>query len=135
MMELAQMPEVFDPDPFDIVPPTQLADRALVVGTDRSSSQGQLTGAQNDAEEFYSWVTDPAGGSVASANALLLRGSDFTVAAVPDAERLDKVQMQGQIDKFFISVGNAANANGAADKGTKAGRRLWLFFSGAWLCA
>ena len=103
-----------------------LADRALVVGINRYPKIGELTGAQNDAEEFYSWVIDPAGGGVAKANALLLLSKDFTVAADPDDERPDKLL----VERFFTGVDNAANANNIAGDGLRAGRRLWLFFSG-----
>jgi hypothetical protein len=103
-----------------------LADRALVVGINRYPKIGPLSGAQNDAEAFYEWVTDPAGGRVTKANALLLRSTDFAVAPDPDDERPDKVV----IEKFFTGIDNAANANNLEGEGLKAGKRLWLFFSG-----
>ncbi len=104
-----------------------LADRALVVGINRYPKIGELLGAQNDADDFYAWVTDPAGGGVAPANALLLRSVDFQPPpADPDDERPDKVL----IEKFFTGIDNAANANNLAGQGLKAGNRLWLFFSG-----
>jgi hypothetical protein len=103
-----------------------LADRALVVGINRYPKIGELTGAQNDAEDFYQWVTDPAGGGVAQKNALLLRSSDYDAAADPDEERPDKVL----VEKFFTNLDNAANANNVEGQGLKAGNRLWLFFSG-----
>jgi hypothetical protein len=103
-----------------------LADRALVVGINRYPKISELSGAQNDAEEFYNWVTDPAGGGVASKNALLLRSSDFAPSTDPDEDRPDKVL----VEKFFTNLDNSANANNAEGQGLKAGNRLWLFFSG-----
>jgi hypothetical protein len=102
-----------------------LADRALVVGINRYPNIRTLTGAQNDAEEFYNWVIDPAGGGVAKENALLLC-SPSAAAADPDDELPDKVL----VEKFFTRVDNEANANNQAGNGLRAGDRLWLFFSG-----
>jgi hypothetical protein len=102
-----------------------LADRALVVGINRYPKISGLTGAQNDAEEFYNWVTDPAGGGVLKENALLLC-SPPAAAPDPDDELPDKVL----VEKFFTRVDNAANANNQTGDGLKAGSRLWLFFSG-----
>jgi hypothetical protein len=103
-----------------------LADRALVVGINRYPKIGELSGAQNDADDFYKWVTDPAGGGVDRANALLLRSADFAAPPDPDDERPDKVL----VEKFFTGIDNAANANNLSGEGLKAGNRLWLFFSG-----
>jgi uncharacterized caspase-like protein len=103
-----------------------LADRALVVGINRYPKIGQLSGAQNDADAFYEWVTDPAGGSVAKANALRLRSADFAAPPDPDNEQPDKVL----VEKFFTGIDNSANANNLEGLGLKAGNRLWLFFSG-----
>jgi len=105
-----------------------LADHALVVGINRYPKIGALTGAQNDAEDFYQWVTDPAGGAVDKTNALLLLSSNFDAAADPDEERPDKVL----VERFFTKIDNSANANNAEGEGhgLKAGKRLWLFFSG-----
>jgi hypothetical protein len=102
-----------------------LLDYALVVGIDRYPRMRALTGAQRDAEDFYNWVIDPAGGGVAQKNALLLL-SPVAAAANPDDELPDKAQ----VEKFFTRIDNDANANNLAGDGLRAGRRLWLFFSG-----
>jgi hypothetical protein len=102
-----------------------LADHALVVGINRYPKIRTLTGAQKDAEDFYNWVIDPVGGGVAKEHALLLC-SPAAAAADPDDELPDKVL----VEKFFTRIDNAANANNQAGEGLRAGRRLWLFFSG-----
>jgi uncharacterized caspase-like protein len=104
------------------------ADRALVVGINRYPGISALSGAENDADEFYKWVTDPAGGAVDKTHALLLRSSDFEVPANPDKDRPAKEQ----IEEFFTDIDNSAEANNAAPGGLglRAGKRLWLFFSG-----
>jgi len=99
-----------------------LADRALVVGINRYQGITNLSGAENDAQDFFDWVTSPTGGGVDRGKALLIRSSDFPAAASVDDERPAKEQ----IERFFTDVDNSANANPEL----KAGNRLWLFFSG-----
>lgn len=101
-----------------------LADRALVVGIDRYPAISALSGAENDAKAFHTWVT--SSGQVESRNTLLLTSSAFTAAANADDERPAKEQ----IERFFTDIDNAAEANNQAGLGHQAGRRLWMFFSG-----
>ena len=105
-----------------------LLDYALVVGINRYPKIKKLTGAQTDAEEFYNWVTDPAGGGVAKTNALLLRSSDFDPPPDPDDERPDKVL----VEEFFTRHRQCRRGQQCvAGDGLQApGARLWLFFSG-----
>lgn len=104
-----------------------LADRALVVGINRYPGISVLSGAENDAEDFCSWVTDPGGGGVAPTLARLIRSADFSP---PAASALDARPVKEEIEKFFSEVNNAAIANNDANLGLKAGKRLWLYFSG-----
>jgi hypothetical protein len=103
-----------------------LADRALVVGINRYPGISILSGAENDAREFHKWVTNPIGGAVDPARALLILGSTFNPRAGVD----DAQPTKEQIETFFTDVDNTAEANNDAEIGSKAGKRLWLFFSG-----
>src|SRR5262249_13210777 len=87
-----------------------------------------LSGAENDAKDFYDWVTDPAGGRVRPPEALLIRSSDFPSPSGPDFARPAKEQ----IEQFFTDIDNCADTNNAdgSGAGLRAGKRLWLFFSG-----
>ena len=105
-----------------------LADRALVVGINRYPGITNLTGPENDANDFFAWVTHPDGGGVDPKNAKLLRSSDFPPAALARDEK----PAQEQINDFFTDIDEAAiaNNNEGTGSGLRAGRRLWLFFAG-----
>src|SRR5712671_335210 len=105
-----------------------LADRALVVGINRYPGISLLTGAENDAQDFYDWVTDPAGAGVNKVNALLILSSNFPSPPGADLAKPAKEQ----IETFFTDIDNCADANNAdgSGAGLRAGKRLWLFFSG-----
>jgi hypothetical protein len=102
-----------------------LQDRALVVGIDRYPAIGSLKGAEADARDFYSWVTDPAGGGVAPAMAQLVLSRAGLSQRARDAE-----PARHQVEQFFTGVDEAANENNEQNLGLKAGGRLWLFLSG-----
>ncbi len=103
-----------------------LADRALVVGINHYPGISALSGAENDAQDFYDWVTNPVGGGVDRANALLILSSNYPVLANVDYALPGK----REIELFFTGVRNSAVANNAARLGNKSGKRLWMFFSG-----
>lgn len=104
-----------------------LADRALVVGINNYPGISVLSGAENDAKAFYDWVIDPAGGNVVEPGmAVRILSSDY-----PNPPSVDVAKpAKEMIDLFFIEIRNAAAANNAAVLGSKAGKRVWLFFSG-----
>lgn len=102
------------------------ADRALIVGIDNYPGISTLSGAEHDAVSFYDWVTDPAGGNVASEHAVKIVSSAYPT--VTDADNAQPAKEK--IEAFFTDVDNAAAANNAQTLGFKAGKRLWLFFSG-----
>ena len=85
-----------------------------------------LSGAENDAREFHQWVTDPSGGGVEPIRALLILSSGFSPPLGTD----DAQPAKELVEQFFTDVDNTAEGNNAAGVGLKAGKRLWLFFSG-----
>lgn len=104
------------------------ADRALVVGISRYPGLKDLSGPENDAQEFYKWVTSPTGGGVAPGNAKLIVSSHFPV---PGSVREARPAPQEVID-FFLDLDEAATENNKAGLGVglRAGNRLWMFFAG-----
>ncbi|MFL5168992.1 MAG: caspase family protein, partial [Microvirga sp.] len=103
-----------------------LADRALVVGINRYPGISTLQGAEADAQDFYTWVTSPAGGKVDPKYAVKILSSGFPLEPDPDkAEPATTVILD-----FFTGVDKAADENNEAGFGAVAGKRLWLFFSG-----
>jgi hypothetical protein len=104
----------------------QLPDYALVVGISRYPGIEDLSGPENDANEFFSWVTSKDGGGVDPANAKLILSSGFSPAPAPQDER----PAQEQIYAFFNWMDSLSQANNQKRLGLRAGRRLWMFFSG-----
>src|SRR3954471_19721048 len=100
------------------------ADRALVVGINRYPGLKDLSGPENDAQEFYKWVTSPTGGGVASGNAKLIVSSQFPV---PTSVR-EALPAQEAITDFFMDLDEAATENNKAglNVGLRAGNRLWM---------
>lgn len=103
-----------------------LADHALVVGINQYPGIENLSGPETDAKEFFTWVTSPAGGGVDLANAKLIVSSAFP----PAANVKTALPAQQQINDFFTDIDELATVNDAANLGLRAGRRLWMFFSG-----
>ena len=103
-----------------------LADRALVVGINVYPGIGPLSGAENDANDFYDWVVDPKGGNVAKENAKKILSTDFPKpGGVADARPAEE-----EFRAFFSGINSASRQNNTDGIGLKAGNRLWLFFSG-----
>lgn len=103
-----------------------LPDYALVVGISRYPGIENLSGPENDANDFFAWVTSKDGGGVEPANARLILSSLYPPAATPQDER----PAQDQIYDFFNLMDSLAQANNQKRLGSRAGRRLWMFFSG-----
>lgn len=92
-------------------------DYAIVVGISRYPHFTKLDGPENDAQDFYDWVTSDQGGGVPAPNrAKLIRSSDFAQEDEPTTEA---------VNKAFMDV-----LEPALNKGGKAGRRLYLYFAG-----
>jgi hypothetical protein len=105
-----------------------LADRALVVGISKYPGIGDLLGPETDAQEFYDWVTSPGGGGVNKANAKLIISSLYPASGTPEGAR----PVVDEIHDFFTQADVIATANNDEGKGLglRAGKRLWMFFSG-----
>jgi hypothetical protein len=104
-----------------------LADCALVVGINRYPGIGNLSGPENDANDFFDWVTSKNGGGVDPKNALRIRSSDYLPEA---ADPKDERPMLAHIDDFLIKIDEITTKNNEEGNGLRAGRRLWMFFSG-----
>jgi hypothetical protein len=103
-----------------------LPDYALVVGISRYPGIEDLSGPENDATEFFAWVTSKDGGGVDRANAKLILSSCFPPALATKDER----PALEQIHDFFTDMELLAEANNQKRLGSRSGRRLWMFFSG-----
>jgi hypothetical protein len=106
-----------------------LVDWALVVGINRypgllkdDGTENRLDGAENDARAFFRWVTTTGGASKAK----MILSSDFGPPTGPQDAR----PIRDEVEKFFEDLIPASKANNNAMLGNKAGRRIWLFFSG-----
>ena len=104
-----------------------LADRALIVGINRYPGIENLQGPENDANDFYDWVTSADGGGVNPLNIKRYRSSDFLP---PAADVRDERPAQEHVNDFFTDIDEAATKNNEKGLGLRAGKRLWLFFSG-----
>lgn len=107
-----------------------LADYALVVGIDQYPGLTPLAGAEHDAQQFYDWVRRADSGNVDQAHAQLVLSSNFPQPQDPSSAE----PTRETIERFFIKIDQAADANNDAGLGIKAGKRLWLFFSGHGFC-
>jgi hypothetical protein len=103
-----------------------LADYALVVGISRYPGIENLSGPEHDAKEFFAWVTSNDGGRVNPANAKLILSSLFPEATLAKDQR----PAQEEIHDFFTDMDLLAEENNHNRLGLRAGRRLWMFFSG-----
>src|SRR5262249_25455871 len=81
-----------------------LPDYALVVGISRYPGISDLSGPENDANDFFAWVTSKEGGGVGPANAKLILSSGFQPAQYTQDER----PAQDQIYDFFNWMDNLA---------------------------
>jgi hypothetical protein len=88
-------------------------DFGLAVGVDHYAGLPPLRGAVADAERFYAWMCDPAGGGVAEENARCVRSSEKPRRPVQD-----------QVDDALVELLNRARE---CRDGV---RRLYFHFSG-----
>jgi len=106
-------------------------DWAIVVGIQSyfdAGSLGALSGPENDANDFYKWVTSPDGGAVpAPAQAKLILSSQFTQ---PFQKPEDAQPTADAIVSAFNHLKEVANENAENGLGLTVGDRLYIFFAG-----
>jgi hypothetical protein len=124
---------------FPLTPPTSEAaavtpltlgdpsdDWAIVVGIDNYPNLGGLgglRGPRNDATEFWQWLTAPIGigGGVPPPNAKLIVQPCGAGAPCPTGATVTEV---------FEKFRTISETNATAGRGTRVGRRLYLYFAG-----
>lgn len=101
-------------------------DWAIVVGIKNYFDQkfNTLEGPENDAREFYKWVTSPAGGGVPEGQHVLIIPK--TPFAGPDSANPTAAMISAAFD-HFDTLNKINQDNG---KRIPVGRRLWAFFAG-----
>ena len=97
-------------------------DWAVVVGIKNYPELSDLDGPENDARDFYTWLTSPNGGAVPEQQVQLIVSpdppADKATVARPTAE---------QIQEAFDRLDDIANLE---ENNGRVGRRLYLYFSG-----
>jgi uncharacterized caspase-like protein len=101
-------------------------DWAIVVGVRRYPGISDLDGSENDAQDFFNWLVDPAGGAVPPAQVKLILSSQF-----PDpADATNATPTNAEIERAFEWLDDEAEKNRQNGDGRKVGNRLYLYFSG-----
>ena len=86
-----------------------------------------LLGPENDAQDFYNWVTKPNGGGVPIHNVKLILTRDYGPPfPTPGAAR----PMVMDIQSAFEDLQTLAERNEKAGNGYRVGRRLYIYMSG-----
>lgn len=95
-------------------------DWAVVVGIKTYPGLSHLDGPENDAKDFYAWLTSPDGGAVPEDHVNLILSpepaAESPTAALPTTQ---------QIEEAFDHLDDVADENNG-----RVGRRLYLYFSG-----
>lgn len=116
------------PAPLNAPPPPvpRPEDRAVVVGVSHyPGGFPELQGPVRDAEDFRDWLIAPTGGGLAPGQVRLLTTPNPPPINVGAACPLD-----ADVRKAFDELEDLALANNATNGPLRAGRRLYLFFSG-----
>lgn len=99
------------------------------IGSYRADSGlSSLPGALNDARIIHEWMIDEKGGGVP--NEPGKAQAELILSPAAQTEDGDPTPTEGQIEKFLKRLNRVAARNNQDLKGFKAGRRLWLYFSG-----
>jgi hypothetical protein len=103
-----------------------LADQALVVGINKYPGISDLQGPGVDAQEFYDWVISKGG--VEKENAKLI----ISPLNQAPGNVLQARPVLQEVHDFFTRADVIASANNDEGNGNglRAGKRLWMFFSG-----
>ncbi|WP_454019560.1 hypothetical protein [Azospirillum sp. Marseille-Q6669] len=99
-------------------------DWALVVGLGNYPALGGLDGPENDVQDFAGWLIDGAG--VPDCRIRRVLSSQHP----PAQSAANAKPAEEEIIRFFDEMGDLAEANEAAGKGFRVGRRLYLYLSG-----
>jgi uncharacterized caspase-like protein len=105
-------------------------DWAIVVGIQSyfdSGSLGALAGPENDAREFFEWVTSSAGGNVPEGQATLILSSDYKP---PFANIAEAMPTREAIKNAFDHLNTIAQENNEKELGFTVGDRLYIFMAG-----
>jgi hypothetical protein len=102
-----------------------LQNHALVVGINRYPVLGSLAGAEADASDFFTWVTDPGGGAADPSLATLILSAPGNSEKVSDSR-----PARMELERFFANIDELATKNNEEGLGLKAGKRLYIFLSG-----
>jgi hypothetical protein len=107
-------------------------DRAIVVGISSYPDLGSLKSPENDAQDFYRWLTDDeksgGGGLTNPGQARLILSSHY-----PNSHSNGNglaPPTRDMIEAELISLDIEATAKDDAGEGLRLGRRLYLYFSG-----
>jgi hypothetical protein len=117
-------------------------DYAIVVGIARYPELGEagaaldLKGSEHDVDAVVAWLTDPAGGHLPPParspdarpvpNVQVIKSSAFTAPTSAEDAEPTIVKLEGALE----NLDRVAQANKAAGKGQRVGRRLYIYMSG-----
>lgn len=102
---------------------------AILVAINHYPGLTNLAGPENDANEFFSWLIDPAGGDLQDPAGLapgdrrveIIRSSDFTLVTDPDDANPTETQFKKVLNRWLKEDGEWRD---------RVGDRLYIFFAG-----
>jgi hypothetical protein len=101
-------------------------DKAIIVGIRSYPGLSNLDGPENDAKKFHQWVTSKAGGQVKGKDAKLILSSHYG----PMKKAIDARPTLEAVQRELDLLQEEAEDSSKRGEGFRAGRRLYLFFSG-----
>ena len=111
-----------------------MEDFAVIIGLqnypaldDPLNGQAPISGAETDAKNFEEWAVSQEGGAVPLTNVIRILSSDYT----NPANNLAKTQpTEIEITAAFDRLRGFSKSNREAGRGSRVGRRLYIFMSG-----